>query len=472
MLDLKISNCSIFGNEDEAEIGIKKGKIVLIEKEILEKSVLNIDLNGAFVAPGFIDTHTHLLNLGLEKLRTSLFNTTSKEDAIDLLKKNIGSRKSTKILVAYRWDESLWKNGTFLNRSDLDFTTKPIIAYRRDGHMATLNSSALKIVDKEDSKDGILKESELRLLTPLVYPDNNETKEALKLGMQEAIKVGITALRDNVDAHTYSTYTKINQPILVKKMIYDNELFDDFGRSIHEDWGVKTFLDGSIGAFTAAHKGWNKKNLLKNKFVFEKFCKNIWSRNHSIAVHAIGENAVRTAVMVFSKNSGSRRNSIEHFEIIDDNILDMMNDSIVVSSQPNFLEWAREGGMYENRLGKEYLQKNNMYREFLDRGIKLAFGSDTMPIGPLYGIHYAVNSSFHNQRISVEEAIKCYTEGSAYCLGMEGMKGKLDLGYDADIVVLNRDPTKNLKGKIKDIKVKATFIGGKKIYDSENVKFD
>ena len=460
MLDIILENCSIFDDEDATEIGIKKGKIVLIEKEIREPSMERIDLEGAFVSPGFIDSHTHLITLGLEKTRTSLFEARSRDEAVEILKKKVESPGEKKAIIAYRWDESLWKDGAFLEKSDLDFTEMPVVAYRRDGHMATLNSAALRIVGKQDSKDGILKEHELRLLDNLVTPGDDERRNALKLAMQTALTMGITSVRDNVDAATYEAYKVIYQPFLVRKMIYNRELNGNFGKSISEDWGVKAFLDGSIGAYTAAHKGWDSANLLMDRAKFENLCRKVWTHNLSLAAHAIGEDAVRTAVDVFSENSGSRRNSIEHFEIIDEGVLDKMNDSIVVSSQPNFLEWALPGGMYEQRMGEEFLHRNNMYRTFLDNGIRLAFGSDTMPLGPFYGIHYAVNSPFHNQRISVNEAIKCYTEGSAYCLGMEYTKGKLDIGYDADLIMLKNNPEKEPAERIKDLEIQGTMIGG------------
>ncbi|MEM0157663.1 MAG: amidohydrolase family protein, partial [Thermoplasmataceae archaeon] len=244
------------------------------------------------------------------------------------------------------------------------------------------------------------------------------------------------------------------------RTVYDREIFDGIGITNQQDWGIKTFLDGSIGARTAAHGDWPAENLIRNWQEFENLCISIWSHNLPVAAHAIGENAVETAAKVFSNHSGRFRNSIEHFELMPDGILERLNESIVISSQPNFLEWAGKNGMYEDRLGKEWLTRNNPFRDILDGGLHLAFGSDTMPLGPMYGIHFAVNSEFSQQRIDLQEAIKCYTEGGAYLLGAENYMGKLEEGYLADMVFFDRDLNKETKN-LKNIKPVNVLINGK-----------
>jgi len=86
------------------------------------------------------------------------------------------------------------------------------------------------------------------------------------------------------------------------------------------------------------------------------------------------------------------------------------------------LQWNIDNGLYENSLGKEWPSKNNSFRYILDSGKHLAFGSDCMPFNPFYGINFAINSKYTNQRINIFEAIKAYTYGSAYLLGKENYK--------------------------------------------------
>ncbi|MEM3860586.1 MAG: amidohydrolase [Candidatus Micrarchaeaceae archaeon] len=463
MLDLVLENCKIFGRDGSWSLGIKRGRIALVEEDIKEHAKSKKDMQGKLVTPGFVDSHTHLLSLGLEKTRVSLFSCKSLDEAVDRIRRE--SEGNRKIIIAYKWDESLWGSHEYLERKDIDFTEKPVIAYRRDGHMATLNSAALRLVGKEASRDGILKEEELRLLDPLVDPDPVERKNALIEAQKDALSNGVTAVRDMVDRATYDAYSRLENRIRIFRTVYDREMFQGIGVNNGNDWGIKTFLDGSIGARTAAHEGWARKNLLMDDDQFDSLCRDIWSRNLPVAVHAIGEYAVETAVRVLSRHSGRFRNSIEHFELMPDGVIESMNHSIVVSSQPNFLEWAGYGGMYEDRLGREWLNRNNTFRELIDANIPLAFGSDSMPLGPLYGIHYAVNSQFTNQRITIEEAIKCYTEGGAYLLGMENIMGKIEEGYLADFAVFENDLSKET-GSIKNIKPVATVVDGRFVFGS------
>jgi len=127
--------------------------------------------------------------------------------------------------------------------------------------------------------------------------------------------------------------------------------------------------------------------------------------------------------------------------------------------QPNFLQWAGEGGVYETVLGDEARGANNRFKSVCDAGVRLAFGSDTMPIGPLHGIHHAVNAPHDAQRLSVDEAIAAYTRNAAYAEFAEDKKGSLELGKLADAVVLDGDPFAEPES-IRNIAVDTTIIGG------------
>jgi hypothetical protein len=137
---------------------------------------------------------------------------------------------------------------------------------------------------------------------------------------------------------------------------------------------------------------------------------------------------------------------------------------IVASMQPNYIgEWGLPGDMYEKRLGKYWLEHNNTYKEIMDEGAVIAFGSDCMPFSPLYGIHWAVNAPMDSQRISVHEAIKCYTKNAAYASFEESIKGSIEPGKLADLVALSEDPYENPQ-QIKDIKVALTIQSGEIVY--------
>ncbi|MCJ2555440.1 MAG: amidohydrolase family protein, partial [Candidatus Thermoplasmatota archaeon] len=161
------------------------------------------------------------------------------------------------------------------------------------------------------------------------------------------------------------------------------------------------------------------------------------------------------------------RHRIEHLELpTEEDLREARRLGLVASMQPNFVgQWSRPGGMYEDRLGPERLKGNNPFRRILDMGIPLAFGSDNMPLSPLYGVHWAVNAPFEAQRLTVEEALRAYTLGSAYASGEEALKGSLDPGKLADLVVLEKDPWERPE-TIEDIPVYATILGGRVVYQA------
>ena len=113
------------------------------------------------------------------------------------------------------------------------------------------------------------------------------------------------------------------------------------------------------------------------------------------AAHAIGDEAVRAVLDCYAETEapGAARHRVEHAELLDDGLIRRLADlGVVASVQPNFLKWAREGGLYDARLGEQRARSTNRYRDLLDAGVPLAFGSDCMPLGPLFGVRQAVTA--------------------------------------------------------------------------------
>jgi hypothetical protein len=140
---------------------------------------------------------------------------------------------------------------------------------------------------------------------------------------------------------------------------------------------------------------------------------------------------------------------------------------VVASVQPNFLKWAREGGLYETRLGVERTRESNPFASLLEAGVPLAFGSDTMPLGPLFGIEQAVTAPAPEQRIGVTEALRAYTHGAAYAGFDEDRMGTVERGKLADLVVLEESPWTVEPDGVGDIDVAMTVVGGRVVYRNE-----
>jgi len=133
--------------------------------------------------------------------------------------------------------------------------------------------------------------------------------------------------------------------------------------------------------------------------------------------------------------------------------------------QPNFIgEWGGTDGMYLSRLGPKRTATNNPFRDVLKAKVKLVFGSDCMPLSPIYGIHSAVSAPHASQKISVSGAIAAYTRDAAFASFEESSKGSLTEGKMADLIVLSDDPFENDE-RIQSIRVLKTVVGGEALYD-------
>jgi predicted amidohydrolase YtcJ len=161
-----------------------------------------------------------------------------------------------------------------------------------------------------------------------------------------------------------------------------------------------------------------------------------------------------------------KRHSIEHVEVIDDGLLnEIKNLGIIVSAQPNFAgRWSGPGGLNEKRLGKDRLLRCNAYKKFLDKKIPLIFGSDSMPLNPLFGIKSAIFHPISEQRISPIDAIKAYVQNYYKIFNLESNFGSIESGKVADLVILTADPFVVGEGTFDKIQVAGTIINGEIVF--------
>ena len=183
--------------------------------------------------------------------------------------------------------------------------------------------------------------------------------------------------------------------------------------------------------------------------------------------HAIGDVAIEMVISSFEdlkdkKAIREQRHRIEHAEMISSQqIKRAVSLGLILSMQPNFVgNWQNEDGLYVDRLGEDRVSRMNMFREALDKGAHLCFGSDGMPYGPLYGIWSAVTFPNSRVRLTVEEALRCYTLESAYSVFMENTIGSLMEIKRADFVVLSDNIQEVSPRDIQKIKIEKTIVGG------------
>ncbi len=455
------------------------------------KSTKTIDLAGKVMFPGFIDAHTHAMDAASRNSWVDLGTTASRAEALNRLRTAARSAAPGTWIVAENWNEAKWPERRYLTRADLDAasTDHPILACRIDMHMGTANTVALQTAqvprDAPGYSDGVVKEETFGFVRDAIRVDAAALAAGFPSVQRRLHALGITAVHDMVGPIMVEAYQKVRASggltlrVLLNPYI---EALDDlvrvgfrpgFGDEFLRLGPLKAFSDGSLGARTAAlNEAYaddpsNSGRLMYEPTELRALLRKAHDEGFRLAVHAIGDRAVDLVAETLASLDGSRdrRHRIEHFELPSAAALDAVaRAGVVASMQPNFVgDLSHPGGMYESRLGQERLESNNPYRKILARKIPLAFGSDGMPYGPLFGIASAVNAPFEDQKITVDDAIAAYTRGSAMAGGQERALGSLEPGKRADFVVLERDPFQDPEG-IASIPVALTAVGGQIVY--------
>src|SRR5947209_8739296 len=437
-----------------------------------------IDLHDRVVVPGFIDAHAHMADSAGEVGWTRLSGTRSMEDALARLRKAAARTPPGEWVVGIDWDEAKWTERRYPTREDLNRVSKDraVVARRIDCHVGSVNSLALERardlvglrgfdVDGSGRPTGILKEEAFSELHDRFASGPAVIERNLPRIARMAHRLGITSIHDVVPIPAWQAYQRAHRK---------------GGLRLRDEWlrlgAVKVFSDGSLGAFTAAldapYEGRVKE---RGMFVHppSKLRETLETAHRAglqTATHAIGDAAVRlvteTLASVEEENPReTMRHRIEHYELPDEEVLRRTKTpGLVASCQPNFIgQWSGPGDVYEDRLGPVRTARNNPYRRIARLGIPLCFGSDGMPYGPLYGIHWAVNGYFEDQRLGPEEAFRAYTAGGAYASFEEHQKGSLETGKLADFVVLEDDPFRNPE-TIDRCRVRETWIGGVRVF--------
>ncbi len=199
-----------------------------------------------------------------------------------------------------------------------------------------------------------------------------------------------------------------------------------------------------------------------SKPVLKRIIRKAESHGLQLIIHSLGDRATETVVQAFEETglkNNLLRHRIEHLEVVDDRLLDRIRRlDLIASVQPNFTRrWQMPGGFYQQRLGRSY-ETMNPFRKIGQAGIKMVFGSDSMPIGPLIGLEGAINHPFPSGRLGPGEAFYRYTTAPAYATFEEGRKGTIAAGQLADLVVLDRDPLKATSPSL--VKIKLVLVGG------------
>ena len=473
-----------------------------------------VDLDGRVLLPGFVDAHTHLTTVGRYLVHADLSAADSPDEAVDLLAERAAEVESEgresenddteDWVLGYGYDESTWDESRYLTRADFDrvSTERPVAAFREDTHVAAVNGVALDRsadalanapgetmpTDADGEPTGVLLEAAIDPIYRAVEPGPAETREIVEAALDGCAARGITGFHDMVrDSHAPRAYRDLDAAGELTARVRINYWTDHLdavrevglatnaGSEMVETGAIKSYTDGSFGGRTArlsesyADAPDETGQWVVDPDELNEAVAAATDAGFQFTAHAIGDEAVATVLDAYEDASrtdpGDARHRIEHVELADDDAIERLAETGVVASvQPNFLKWAQADGLYEARMGPERTAETNRYRDMLDAGVRLAFGSDGMPMDPLFGVHHAVNAPAESQRLSVTEALRAYTSGAAYAGFDEDRLGTIESGKRADLVALDASPWKR-SDAIDDIDVAATVVDGEVVYD-------
>ncbi|MGI9072667.1 MAG: amidohydrolase [Bryobacteraceae bacterium] len=482
-----------------------------------------IDLQGKRVLPGFDDAHVHFYSGGASLAGPQLRYSKTEQEFSATLAAFAQHTGKGQWITGGNWDHENWTPARLPTRQLIDDATKewPVFVNRLDGHMSLANSLALKragvdkntkdvpggviVRDAEGNPTGVLKDAAQELVERVIpAPSEEQIRTAIKAAQTYANSQGITSVQDmSASPDIFRVYQTMlrngeltvrisgHQPLTSWRRLADIGLLADFGNDQLHIGGLKGFADGSLGSTTALLfqpylDAPNTSGIASAELVNpESMWQNIEHADAAglqIAIHAIGDKADHMILGMYERverehGDRDRRLRIEHAQhLIPSDIPRFAQLRVIASMQP--YHCIDDGRWAEKRIGPERAKTTYAFRSLLDSGAALAFGSDwdVAPMNALMGIYGAVTRRtldgkhpggwIPEQKIAVEEAVRAYTMGSAYASFDEKIKGSIEHGKLADLVVLSDDIFSIDPAKIADTKVWMTIFDGRILVES------
>lgn len=465
----------------------------------------SIDLGGKTVVPGFNDNHVHAIIFGDHETVPDLGGLTE-EEVVEKVREHYRDAKPGVLIVAYGWDYTHCKN-PHKELLDRAFPDNPVVLPQFSGHGQWVNSRALselnisretadpphgKILrDESGEPTGILREMSMHALIARWFERINNkrgpARDRLASALEQFRRHGITSIQDNTwypKAVRAFRQAKRRGELTCRVSCWSfgedsrraaklrRQRFSPPWLTLGPD---KFFLDGTYSTRTAwltePYRGEpdNYGDGRSAEEIVETLEPSVAGRRQ-VACHAIGDRAVQEYVHAVRELSDryswvpELRLRIEHGQIIRPEDIEAIKSlGMVVSAQPSAMATPEKD---EELVGKERAERSYPYRSLLDAGVPLSFGSDIpgeRTFDPLYSIHLVANRS-GPERIGAEEALRCYTVGSAYAQFAEAERGILAPGMLADLAVLSQDPTRVDPAAIKETKVDMTIVGGRVVF--------
>jgi hypothetical protein len=481
------------------------------------------DAGGKLLLPGFDDSHIHLVDGGSQLDRIQLNDASSPEE----FARRIGERAKVtpegEWILGGDWDETKWTPAKLPTKALIDAVAPdtPVFVGRYDGHMGVANSAALRLAgitartaelpggtivrDAQGNPTGALKDAAMDLLSKVIPELSHQQRlHAVQRALVHAAALGVTSVQDMTpDYADVAVYAELLERGELTARIYAAHLItgvDDqakigvrhaFGGPWLRIGALKAFADGSLGSATAyffepfddqpANHGLLSDEMHPVSLMRDRMMK-ADAAGMQICTHAIGDQGISMILDIYleivkAHGEADRRFRIEHAQHMAAKDFDRFAQLHVIASvQPYHA--IDDGRWAEKRIGHDRASRTYAFRTFLDHGVPLALGTDwdVAPLNPLLTVYAAVtratldgknpNGWFPEQKLTVPEAVRAYTMGSAYAEFQEKEKGSITTGKLADMVLLSDDIFTIEPTKIRDVTVFKTYVGGKQVWDA------
>jgi len=485
-----------------------------------------IDGGGKLLLPGFNDAHVHFVTGGSELDFVQLNDATSAEEFARRIREQAKKTSSRDWVLGGNWDETKWTPAQFPTKEVIDPVTPdtPVFVLRYDGHMGLANSRALRLAgvtaktadppggtivrDSQGNPTGALKDAAMDYVHKVIPVLSHEQRlHAAKRALAHAASLGVTSVHDlNPDYADIAVYSELLQRSELTTRIYAAPYITDvddqvklgigraFGGPFLRIGAVKGYADGSLGARTAYffepftdapdNRGLLSDEMQPPSAMRDRMLK-ADAAGLQLCTHAIGDQGISMildfyADIVKEHGPADRRFRIEHAQhMAAKDFFRFAQLGVIASVQPYHA--IDDGRWAEERIGHERASRTYAFRTFLDKRVRLAFGTDwdVAPLNPMLTVYAAVtratldgknpNGWFPEQKLTVAEAVQSYTMGSAYAEFQENEKGSITPGKLADMVMVSDDIFTIDPAKIRDVKVLKTFVGGKLVWDADKV---
>jgi predicted amidohydrolase YtcJ len=479
---------------------------------------VKVDLGARTVVPGFIDAHSHPASAGYQHLKQVDCALDSIPKIQEALRSRAAKTPPGDWVLGFKYDDTKTAEGRFLTRDDLDAvsTTHPVLVGHRGGHTVYVNSMAFQKAgvteqapDPEggrfyrDPASGRLTGRAAETATAPFHKaipnalSRGERREGVRLIGAMMARTGLTSVTDAggspEDLQAYQdareagelsmrVYCHIRAPYL------DAMLAAGVRSGFGDEWvrvgAVKMVCDGSISERTArlrdpyVGRPDDRGILVTPEPVLYETAKKAHEADWQIGTHANGDEAIDMTLRVYERLQRERprrdpRFRLEHCTMITDDLVRRIKAlGAIPTPFSTYVYWH---GEKMKEYGAERLDRMFALRSFLDAGIRPTQASDYPPgpFEPMMALQSEVtrtdakgNVWGPRQKITVEEALRVGTINGAYASFEERLKGSIEAGKLADLVVLGRDPLREDPSRLIHIPVERTMLGGRWVFEA------